>query len=278
MRCDDDAALLPAHQVRGTARECGERVRVEHERRRGSVEQRTHEIGDRRTTAQSGPAGNHVVLELEQRIDGGRHDRAVAGFRQWLRHELGRHRGHDRQARGRRRQGDEPGARSQSACRRQVGRSGLASRPGHDRDAPEVSLVRLRSAWLDQHVDLFRREQLDLRAVQALQYVRRDADVGYQHVAGVSLARWQHERQFRRRQRHGHRRVDAVSHQMRRVRRHSAWQVNRHDGDAGGVDVRNDRFHHPAKRGFQSGAKDGVNQERATARSPRSAVPTSVRR
>ena len=102
-----------------------------------------------------------------------------------------------------------------------------------------------------------------MRAVKAFQHVRRDADIRNHHVAGVRLARRQHERQLGRRQRHRHRGVDAVADQVWRVGGHAARQVDRDNRDPRRVDVGDDGLHHSAERRLQTGTEDRIDDQGA---------------
>ena len=150
----------------GIVGEHGDRVGVEHERHGRAVEQRADELARRRAASEAGTAGDDVVAQLEHALDRPRATRPVRRFRQRLGHVFRRHRGDDRQRRGRRRDRDEPRARSQRGHRRQVRRAGLAARPGHDRDAAEVALVRVGGARLHDVAQLLGRQQLDVLSLE----------------------------------------------------------------------------------------------------------------
>ena len=76
----------------------------------------------------------------------------------------------------------------QRAARRQVRRAGLADRSRHDQHAAEVALVRVRRPRLDQLPHALARQQLDVRALERVQHLRRDADVGDDQVPGQGSA------------------------------------------------------------------------------------------
>ena len=141
--------------------------------------------------------------------------------------------------------------------------AGLARRAGDDRDPAVVAFVRVVGARLDHQADLLGRQQLDLAALDAVDDVVGNADVGNHHVARVVFTRRQHQRQLGRRQRHRHRRRQALTEQVRRVGGEPARQVHGHDRDAHDVDVGHHGFQQAGERCAQPGADDRIDDERA---------------
>ena len=91
---------------------------------------------------------------------------------------------------------------------RQVRRAGLSARAGDDQHVAVVALVAVRRPRRDQLAHRRSRQQLDARAVERLDDAGGNADVGDHDVAGPVLGRRQHERQLRRAERDGQRRLD----------------------------------------------------------------------
>ena len=198
MRRDDDVDLVAAHQAIGIAGERVQRVGVEDERHAGALEQRLDERGRARRLTEPRADGNHVGLDLEHAIDRAEVDGARRRFVERLGHVLGRHRRDDRQARARRRNGHEAGARPQRADRREMRRAGPAARSGDDQDAAEIALVRVGGARRHDLAHPLARQQLEMRPFELVEERQRNADVGNHEIAGVRIGRRKHQRDLRR--------------------------------------------------------------------------------
>ena len=148
----------------------------------------------------------------------------------------------------RRRDRDEARARSQRAERRQVRGAASADRSGDDQHAAEVSFVRVGRARGSQLAHALARQQLEIRTIELVDDRGRDADVGDHEVAGVGVGRRQDERQLRRRQRDGHRRLDGLPVELVRVGRQAGRQIDRDDWNAEAVDVGDDGLEQSRER------------------------------
>jgi len=115
---------------------------------------------------------------------------------------------------------------------------------------------------LCERTHLLRRQQLDVRSFEVIDDVGRDPDISYDHVAGMRLTRREHERQFWTGKCHRHRGVDTVSDELRCIGGQPAWQVDRHDRDAGCIHVRDHRLHHSAESGLEARSENGVDDQR----------------
>ena len=123
-----------------------------------------------------------------------------------------------------------PAPERSAPMRGQMRGAGLAARSGDDQDAAEVALVRVGGARLDRASRICSvRQQLDPRAVEAVDDACGMPMSAIDEVAREGLRRRQHQRQLRRAERHRHRRVDRRSPiTSRRVGRQPARQIDRH--------------------------------------------------
>jgi hypothetical protein len=119
------------------------------------------------------------------------------------------------------------------------------------------------SAALGSMRSLLGGQQLDVPSVDAVDDVLRNADVGNDDIAGVLFTGRKNERQLGRRERNRHRRVDAVTDDVRGIGGQPARQIDRHDGDRRRVHIGDDRLHHAAQGRLQTGAEDRVHDQRA---------------
>ena len=125
----------------GIAGERVQPVRVDHERHRRAIDELPDELARARRLAEARADRDDVARHLEDAIDAVgveavRRSRASASvmYSGPIAATIGL-------AAGRRRDGDEAGARPQRADRRQVRRAGLAARAGDDQHAAVVALV-----------------------------------------------------------------------------------------------------------------------------------------
>ena len=265
VRRDHQRRLRPAAQTVRVLRADGQGVRVEHERpAAGPVEQRAHDRAAPRGGSQARSGRHHVPRPRQQVVESvpGGHPLLV---RQPQGHVFGlggdhaqarRRRGHRHQA-GPRPQGAEPG---------QPRRAGPAARAGHDRDAPEVALVRLGRPDRHERAQRPGREQPDARAVQLRDDAGRDADVGDDHPPGRFRA--QGQGQLRGAQRDGERRPQARSSRAGQVAEQPGRQIDRHHRHARGVDVVRDGGEQAGERPLESGPEQRVHDEGAGTHPP----------
>ena len=101
--------------------------------------------------------------------------------------------------------------------RREDRGAALALRPADDQDAAEIALVDIRGTRRDQRPDVLARQEFDPRSLERLDDAAGNADVSDDDFAGLALGRRQDQRQLGRAERHRHRRLDAVAHQVARV-------------------------------------------------------------
>ena len=119
----------------------------------------------------------------------------------------------------RRRDRDEPGARPKRADGRQVRGARLAARAGDDEHAAVVALVTVGHARRDELAHAAARQQRDARPLEALDDVRRNADVGDDDVAGARFAGREDQRQLGGAERDGRIRLDRLADRVDAHRR-----------------------------------------------------------
>ena len=155
-------------QPRRIVGETRQRVGVEHERHRRSLDQRAHELGDvRRRGRGPGRTRSRRGASSSTRSTRRAVDAAAVGLGERLGHVLRRHRRDDRQARtpaSRRSRGRRPTAARPCAAR--CAAPVLPREPATIVTRPKSPLCESARARLDQLAQLFRRQQLDVRPVE----------------------------------------------------------------------------------------------------------------
>ena len=151
----------------------------------------------------------------------------------------------DRLCAARRRDGHEAGARAQGAHGGQMCGAGLAARAGNHEHAAVVALVAVGRSRRNQLAHRGAREQVDARAVEPLEDVAGDADVGDDDVAGARFRGRQDERELRRGERDGQAGLDRVADRVARVGRQPRGQIDGDDRNARRVHVGDHGFDEP---------------------------------
>ena len=141
----------------------------------------------------------------------------------------------------------------------------LAPRPGDGEHVAVVAFVAIGRSRDNQLAHAGAREELDARTLDRFENVRRNADIGDDDIARTRLGGRQHQRQLRCRQRHGHAGFDRIADRIGRIGGQSRRQIDGHNRNAGGVDIRDDAFDEPADGRVQAGAEHCVDDERAVA-------------
>ena len=125
-----------------------------------------------------------------------------------------------------------PAPERKRADGRQVRRPRLAARSGDDEHAAEIALVALGRARRHELAHRAPRQQVDARAVEALEHLGGNADVGDDDVAGARFGRRKHERKLGRAERDGGIGFDRFADRIGGVGREAGRQIDRDDRDA----------------------------------------------
>ena len=107
-------------------------------------------------------------------------------------------------------------------------------------------------------------EQPEVGPLEGVDDVVRDPDVRDREVARQVARRRQHERELRRAERDGQRRLDGRTDHLVGVGRQAARQVDRDHRHRRRVDVVHDRLDEAGQRRLQAGAEQGVDDEVVT--------------
>ena len=141
--------------------------------------------------------------------------------------------------------------------------AGLTERSRHDQDTAEVPLVRIGGAGRHDLAHPLARQDLDVGPLDLVQDRQRDPDVRDHEVSRVRVGGRQHERDLRRRERHGHRRFNRFSLHLVAVGRKARREVDRDDRHAEAVQVRHDGLEQAAQLPLEPRAKDRVHDQLA---------------
>ena len=261
VRRDDHVASIAPGERGWFVREGIQRVGIQHEWNLAVLEQLANERRHALPPAQPGTDRHHVGAQSQSVFSRGEIDGAVDGLLEWLGHVLGHLRRHDRRAAAWRGHRHQAGARLQRTLRGQYRRPSLAARSGHDENAAEIALMRVGLSRRNQRTNLIPGHQLDERSFERVDDEGRYADVGDDHLARLLLRRRQDERQLRRAERDGDRRLDAIADQVRGVGRHPRRQVDRDDRNPAGVQVGDDRLVQPIERAAEAGPEQRVDDQ-----------------
>src|SRR5215470_3333014 len=142
---------------------------------------------------------------------------------------------------------------------------GLPVRSGDDQYVAVIALVAVRRPWRHKLARPRTSEQVDARAVEAVDHIDRDPDVGDDDVAGTHFRRHEHEGKLGRRQRDGGSGINGLPDRIGGVGGQARGQVDRDDGDAGRVDVGDDALDEAADGRVQARAEDRIDDERGVA-------------
>ena len=98
-----------------------------------------------------------------------------------------------------------------------------------------------------------------VRLVEPFDDRRGNADVGNYEVTHAGFPWGQHQRELRRRQRDGQRRLNGFSDDFVGVGRQAARQIDGDDGDTGPIEIGDHGLQHASERLRQAGSEDCVD-------------------